>query len=102
MVKVALLVRLVAKPGKEEDLAAFLSNALPLAEDEPFTISWFAMRFSSGELGIFDVFRDDAGREAHIHGVIADKLRASASELLAARPTVEKVDLIAAKLATAR
>jgi hypothetical protein len=44
MVKVALLARLVAKPGKEEEIAGFLSSALPLAEREPATVAWFALR----------------------------------------------------------
>ena len=39
MVKLALLARVEAKPGKEEEVAAFLRSALPLAEGEPGTIS---------------------------------------------------------------
>ncbi len=35
MVKVALLVRVEATPGKEDAVATFLSGALPLAEKEP-------------------------------------------------------------------
>ena len=62
MVKVALLARLVAKAGKEEEVAAFLSGALPLAQGEPATIVWFAIRLSKSEFGIFDAFPDDAGR----------------------------------------
>ncbi|MDB5112428.1 MAG: hypothetical protein JWR67_3542, partial [Mucilaginibacter sp.] len=34
MVKLALLARLEAKPGKEEEVAAFLKGALPLAQQE--------------------------------------------------------------------
>ncbi len=71
MVKVALLARLVAKPGKEEEVAAFLSSALPLARAEAATIVWFALRISNNEFGIFDAFPDDAGREAHLNGPIA-------------------------------
>ena len=37
MVKVALVVRLVAKPGKEETVRAFLAGAEPLAKAESFT-----------------------------------------------------------------
>jgi len=99
MVKVALLVRLVAKPGKEEGVAAFLSSALPLAQAEAATIVWFALRISKNEFGIFDAFPDDSGRKAHLNGPIAAALLAKAGELLAVPPKIEQVDVLAAKLA---
>ncbi|MGZ5969238.1 MAG: putative quinol monooxygenase [Polyangiales bacterium] len=98
MVKVALLARIVAKPGKEEEVAALLSGALPLAQAEPATISWFAFRMSKTEFGIFDTFPDDAGRKAHLNGKIAAALMAKAPELLAEPPKIDGVDLLAAKL----
>jgi quinol monooxygenase YgiN len=98
MVKVALLARLVAKPGKEEEVASFLAGALPLAQAEPGTIVWFALRLSKNEFGIFDAFPDEAGRKAHLNGPIAAALMAKASELLAQPPKIEPVDLLAAKL----
>jgi quinol monooxygenase YgiN len=98
MVKVALLARLVAKPGKEEDVAAFLAGALPLAEAEPKTVVWFALRFSKNEFGVFDAFPDDTGRKAHLSGPIARALMAKASELFAEPPSIVDVDLLAAKL----
>ncbi len=97
MVKLALLVRLEAKPGKEEELAAFLSSALPLAQGEPGTISWFAFRIGSSTFGIFDTFDDEAGRQAHLSGPIAAALMAKAPELLAKPPVIEKLDLLAGK-----
>jgi quinol monooxygenase YgiN len=98
MVKVALLARLVAKAGKEEDVAAFLSSALPLAQAEPATVVWFALRLSKSEFGIFDAFPDDAGRKAHLNGPIAAALMAKAGELLAEPPKIEEVTLLAVKL----
>jgi quinol monooxygenase YgiN len=95
-----LLVRLVAKPGKEEEVAAFLSSALPLAQAEASTIVWFALRLSKNEFGIFDAFPDDAGRKAHLNGPIAAALMAKAGDLLSQPPKIEPVDLLAAKLAT--
>jgi len=99
MVKVAIVARLVAKAGKEEEVAAFLAGALPLAEQEPATTVWFALRFSKNEFGIFDAFPDEAGRAAHLNGPIAAALMAKASELLAEPPRIDRVDLLAAKLA---
>jgi quinol monooxygenase YgiN len=98
MVKVALLARLHAKAGKEEEVAAFLSGALPLAQAERATIAWFALRLSKSEFGIFDAFPDDAGRKAHLSGPIAAALMAKAGELLSEPPKIEQVDLLAAKL----
>jgi quinol monooxygenase YgiN len=98
MVKVALLARLVAKAGKEEEVAAFLASALPLAQAEASTIVWFAFRLSKSEFGICDAFPDDAGRKAHLNGPIAAALMAKAGELLAEPPKIESVDLLAAKL----
>jgi quinol monooxygenase YgiN len=88
----------VAKPGKEEEVAAFLSSALPLAQAEAATIVWFALRLSRNEFGIFDAFPDDAGRKAHLSGPIAAALMAKAGELLAEPPKIEPVDLLAVKL----
>jgi quinol monooxygenase YgiN len=98
MVKVALLVRLEAKPGKESDVAQFLQDALPLANQESATFAWFALRLGPSTFGIFDAFRDEAGRKAHLGGPIAAALMANATQLLAQPPQIEEVDLLAAKL----
>jgi len=98
MVKVALLARLVAKPGKEEEVADFLASALPMAQQEVATIVWFGFRISKSEFGIFDAFPDETGRSAHLNGPIAKALMAKASELLAESPKIEPVELLAAKL----
>lgn len=102
MVKVAILARIVAKPGKEEEVASFLESALPLAEREPETTVWFAIRISKSEFGIFDAFPSDAGRRAHLEGPIAAALMAKAEELLAEPPQIHPVDVLAAKLASSR
>jgi quinol monooxygenase YgiN len=98
MVAVGLLVRLVAKPGKEAEVTSFLEGGLALAEAEPATIAWFAIRLSPSEFGIFDAFPDDPGRQAHLGGQVAAALMAQAPELLAQPPVIEPVDVIAAKL----
>ncbi|HEY0553227.1 MAG TPA: antibiotic biosynthesis monooxygenase [Thermoanaerobaculia bacterium] len=98
MVKVALYVRLEAKPGKEQEVADFLRSGLPLAEEEPATTAWFALQLGPSTFGIFDAFPDDAGRDAHLAGRIAAALMAKASDLLSAPPSISKVDVLAAKL----
>ena len=96
-VKVALFVRLEAKPGKEAEVESFLRGGLPLVEDEPATTAWFGIRGPS-TFGIFDAFPDDAGRQAHLSGKVAAALMAKASDLFAKPPAIEKVDVLAAKL----
>ena len=97
MVKFALLARLEAKEGKEEEVEKFLKNALPLAEDEKDTIEWFALRIGPSTFGIFDTFNHEDGREAHLNGKIAAALMEHAEELLATAPVIEKVKLLASK-----
>jgi quinol monooxygenase YgiN len=98
MVKVALLVRLEAKPGKEADVESFLRGGLSVVQEEPATTAWFAIRLGPSTFGIFDAFPDEAGRQAHLSGRVAAALMAKASELLAQPPIIEKVDILAVKL----
>ncbi|MDB6000498.1 MAG: putative integron cassette protein [Rhizobacter sp.] len=98
MVKVALLVRLEAKPGKEAEVARFLEGALPLANQEAGTPVWFALKLGPSTFGIFDAFADNTARQAHLAGPIAAALMANASELLSQPPQIEQVDLLAVKL----
>ena len=98
MTKTALLIRLEAKPGKEQEVAQFLRAALPLAEAEPATTVWFGIQMGPSTFGIFDAFPDESGREAHLAGKIAAELVAKAPDLLAQPPNIEKVDVLASKL----
>lgn len=93
----ALLAILEAKPGKEDEVSAFLKSALPLANKEIQTLSWFAFRIGSSKFGIFDTFPNEAGRNSHLSGEIAKALLSKAGELLAAPPQIEKLDILAAK-----
>lgn len=98
MVKVALFVRLQAKPGREADVSNFLQQGLALANQEATTPVWFALRLGPSTFGIFDAFADEAGRSAHLAGPIAAALMANASDLLAEPPQIEHVDVLGAKL----
>lgn len=98
MVTVALFVRLEAKPGKEKDVESFLIGGLPLVIEEPATTAWFGLRLGPTTFGIFDAFPDDAGRQSHLSGKVAAALMARAGELFTEPPTIEKVDVLAAKL----
>jgi quinol monooxygenase YgiN len=95
--KVALWVMLEAKPGKEKDVENFLRSGLAIVQEEPATITWYAIRIAPTVFGIFDTFADDAGRQAHLTGRVAAALMAKAGELLAKPPSIEKIDVLAAK-----
>ena len=56
MVTVGLLVRLEAKPDREEEVAEFLQGALPLVDQEPATTAWFAVRLGPLTFAVVDVF----------------------------------------------
>jgi quinol monooxygenase YgiN len=98
MVTTGLIVRLEARAGKEEDVAAFLRDALPLVQDEPQTVAWLAVRVGASSFAIVDVFPDEDGRQAHLDGAVAAALLEKATELLAEPPQIEHVDVLAAKL----
>jgi quinol monooxygenase YgiN len=98
MVTTGLIVRLEARAGKEDDVAAFLRDALPLVQDEPQTVAWFAVEVGPSSFAIVDVFPDKDGRQAHLDGAVAAALLGKASELLAEPPEIEHVDVLAAKL----
>jgi quinol monooxygenase YgiN len=97
MVTVALWVRLDAKPGKEAEVEAFLRGGLPIVQEEPATVAWFAVRLSPSAFAIFDAFPDESGRQAHLSGKVAAALMAKAPDLLSKPPSIEKVDVLAAK-----
>ena len=95
-VTVGLLVRIEAKDGKADDVAAFLAQAVGLAEQEPATADWFAIRLGPSTFGVFDTFADDAGRQAHLSGQIASALMAAVGDLVE-EPVIEPVDVLARK-----
>ena len=98
MNKTGLLVRLEAKPGKEADVERFLRVSLPIVQQEPATLAWFAIRLGPSTFGIFDVFPDESGRQAHLSGRVAATLVSKAPDLFAQPPTIEKVDVLAVKM----
>jgi len=94
----SLVVKLVAKPERAEDVAAFLVSALPLAEAEDFTPAWFALRADATTFYIVDAFKSDEDRSKHVNGPIAAALMANAEALLAEAPSIAPVDILAAKV----
>jgi quinol monooxygenase YgiN len=97
MDRFALLALLNAKPGKEKEVEEFLKSAQPMAAQETGTSTWYAVKLGPDKFGIFDTFKDEDGRDAHLNGDIAKALFAKAKELFSAAPQVEKLEILASK-----
>ena len=98
MEKLGLFASLEAKPGKEEEVDQFLRSALPLVNAEAGTVSWYAIRQpGTRTFGIFDTFQDEAGRQAHLSGKVAEALFAKAPDLFSKTPEVQKLEILASK-----
>jgi len=98
MLSLGLFVRLEAKPGKEKDVAAFLKQGLQMSNQEATTPLWFALRLGPSTFAVFDAFVDESGRQTHLNGPIAKALMANAPDLLAVPPSIEKTEILGAKL----
>jgi quinol monooxygenase YgiN len=98
MLTLSLFVRLEAKPGKEDEVTAFLKQGLQLANQETTTPLWFALRLGPSTFAIFDAFQDETGRQNHLNGPIAKALMGQAPTLLAAPPVIERMEVLGAKL----
>ena len=97
MNKVGILATLQARTGKEADVEQFLSSAAPLVAAEVGTTAWFAFRIGPATFGIFDTFKDEEGRNAHVNGEVAKALFARAEELFVTHPQVQIADILAEK-----
>lgn len=97
MIKHALFARFEAKPGKAADVAAFLEAGLALANQESTTPIWFALQLSDNVFGVFDAFENEAARQAHLEGPIAQALMAKSGELFSSPPSIEKIEVLGLK-----
>jgi len=97
MAKHAIWVMLKAKPGKEEDVEAFLKQGAAMSLEEPRTVSWYGVKLGAGMYGVFDTFDDEEGRDAHLSGEIAKALMTNAPELFSNELKIEKMEILADK-----
>jgi quinol monooxygenase YgiN len=97
VVKKAIWVMLKAKPGKEAEVEAFLSQGALLAKEEPLTVNWYGVKMAPGVYGVFDTFAAEEGRDAHLSGEIAKALMANAPDLFSNEIRIEKMDVLASK-----
>ena len=96
-VKLGILALLEAKPGKADEVAAFLESGRAIVEAEEGTVTWYAFKISDSTFGIFDTFETEEARQAHLDGQIPQALGQVGSELLALDPDIRPLDIIAVK-----
>lgn len=97
MAKQAIWVMLKAKPGKEDEVEAFLKQGATMSQDEPLTVTWYGVKMAPGTYGVFDTFDSEAGRDAHMNGDIARALKSKASELFSNEIKIETMEILASK-----
>ena len=84
---------------REPELKAFRRDIEKLEKSaEGNAEAWFAIRMGPSTFAIFDAFPDEAGRQAHLAGRVAAALMKNAPDLLASSPSIDKADVLAAKL----
>jgi quinol monooxygenase YgiN len=98
MNRFGILATLQARPGKEAEVEQFLQSAGPLVDAETGTTAWFAFKIGPATFGIFDTFKDEEGRNAHVNGEVAKALFARAEELFVTHPHIQTADIPAEKL----
>ena len=96
-VKLGVLALLEAKPGRGDDLGAFLQAGRDLAAAEVGTVTWYAFKVDDTTYGIFDTFDTEDARQAHLSGEIPTALGQVAADLLAADPDIRTIEVIAVK-----
>lgn len=96
MARLAILVNIEARSGKEAEVEALLRDALPRARGEAGTRDWQAFKSGPSTFGIFGTFDDESGRRACLEGQVLDALVARTEALLARPPQVTSVDLLVA------
>jgi quinol monooxygenase YgiN len=92
-----ILALLEAKPGRGDDLAAFLAQGRELVVAEEGTVTWYAFKLSDTTYGIFDTFEGEDGRQAHLNGQIPAALGQVGPDLLASDPDIRLVEVVAVK-----
>lgn len=95
MLTKAIFATLVAKEGKQAQVEEFLKSAQVLIEEEHGTRTWYAVRLSARNYGIFDTFDDERGMQTHLHGKIAAALAEKAPELFDEEPVIHSYDILA-------
>ncbi|WP_198588668.1 putative quinol monooxygenase [Alloalcanivorax mobilis] len=97
--KKAFYIHIEALPGQEHAVIRMLEDILGCVRDEPATGPWYAVRYSQTVFGIFEVFPNLAGRQAHVEGGGGDIFRdvERMNAILACPAHVHRLDVLMGK-----
>jgi len=95
----AFYIHVEARPDKTAEVRQMLQDILGCVEGEPATGPWYAVQYSPTTFGIFEVFPDLAGRQAHVEGgggkIFRDVERMN--DILVSPAHVYRVDVLMSK-----
>jgi hypothetical protein len=97
-VNLAFVAKLVAKPGREQEVSRFLAGALDRANAEAGMTVWFALRTDDTTFWIVDALGSDRERRVCLDGPIASALAARTERLLAHPPEILPGEVLAANV----
>ena len=100
MITKALLFRFESQTD-EDTMDTFLEDLATDVSWEKATQAWFGIRYMRGEFGMYSVYDDEAGREAHLQGEPAKKVFAAEHKLMNAAPRVTRIELLGCKMPNA-
>ncbi|MBY4013308.1 antibiotic biosynthesis monooxygenase [Rhodococcus fascians] len=88
------LIHLVAREGKQDEVAAILGEALGSVARDPQTATWYAYRITNTEFGIFGSSESKAplGQDGH------PVLTRLSDDLLAHAPSMQSFDVLVSKV----
>ncbi len=93
----ALYVPIETRLGQGRDFGEFLVEARTLVEAERGTLAWYALRSGPNSFAIVDFFADEAAREAHLQGAVAQGLAQQVGRYLDAMPEIRHAHVLASK-----
>ncbi len=93
----ALHVPIETRMGQGRDFGEFLVGARALVEAEPGTVAWYALRSGPNSFAIVDFFADEAARDAHLQGAVAQGLAQQVGRYLDAMPEIRHASVLASK-----
>ena len=93
----ALYVPIETRLGQGRDFGEFLVEARALVEEEHGTVAWYALRSGPNSFAIVDFFADEAAREAHLRGAVAQGLAQQVGRYLDAMPEIRPAAVLASK-----
>ena len=99
MVTTGIFIKVETKPETAERFADRLKTVVDIVRAEGLARAWFGVRLGPTSFFIYDVFDDEASRDAHLE-MNGPALRAAGAELFDGGPDIQTVEVVASLLPT--